>query len=60
MPVRKEILVLVGVAIIIAAVFLIHPLIQGQLTTAPERAGTPPQSATTAKEPAAPTPNNTN
>lgn len=54
MPVRKEFLALIIVALLIAAVFLIHPLIQGQLTTSPERHGTPPQSATDAKEPAAP------
>lgn len=52
MPVRKEFLALIIVALLIGAVFLIHPLIQRQLTTAPERGGTPPQSATEAQEPA--------
>jgi hypothetical protein len=53
---RREVLALVIVAVLVAAVFLIHPLIQGQLTTTPERAGTPPQSETEAQEPASPTP----
>lgn len=48
---RKEIWALVIVAVLIAAVFLIHPMIQRQLVNSPEPGGAPVPGTTAAQSP---------